>query len=243
MLGLVATTGTMMAQANPWNGSWKEDPATHTYDGPTASVTVDANGYTMTRGGVATKTVCDGKPQKTDDTMTACTKSATGYSIVVTKDGKTVRKAAVSLSADGKTRTVKSEVWPTDGAMYTVTSVSTRVSGGPGFAGDWKEVKTGSSDDHGVLTIAVKGDSVDFKETDTPKPITCKLDGTPTKVGDTTMSVKLADPHTLKVTYSSDGKVRRNNTFVLSADAKSITETDVTPAPAVSTMSVVLKKM
>ena len=51
------------------------------------------------------------------------------------------------------------------------------------------------------------------------------------------MSVKQIDPHTLKVTYSSDGKVRRENTFVLSADGKTITETDVTPDPSPSTMS------
>jgi hypothetical protein len=57
------------------------------------------------------------------------------------------------------------------------------------------------------------------------------------------MSVKLADPHTLKVTYKGDdGKVRRENTFVLSPDGHSITETDVTPAPAPSTMSLVFHK-
>jgi len=32
-----------------------------------------------------------------------------------------------------------------------------------------------------VLSIAVNGDTVDFKETDSPKPIACKLDGTETK--------------------------------------------------------------
>jgi len=46
------------------------------------------------------------------------------------------------------------------------------------------------------------------------------------------MSVKLADPHTLKVTYKDDdGKVRRENTFVLGEDGTTITETDVNPAP------------
>ncbi len=58
------------------------------------------------------------------------------------------------------------------------------------------------------------------------------------------MSIKLADPHTLKVTYSDDkGVARRNNTFTLSGDGKTITETDVTPEPSASTMTVVLKKM
>jgi hypothetical protein len=94
-----------------------------------------------------------------------------------------------------------------------------------------------------VLAIEVKGDSVDLKETDNDKPITCKLDGTPTTVSGTrTMSVKQDGPRTLKVTYSNDGKVSRENTFVLSADGKTVKETDVTPAPSPSTMSVMFHK-
>jgi hypothetical protein len=56
------------------------------------------------------------------------------------------------------------------------------------------------------------------------------------------MSCKLADPHTLKVTYSNNGKVARENTFVLSEDGQSIQETDVTPDPMPSTMTVTLRK-
>ena len=56
------------------------------------------------------------------------------------------------------------------------------------------------------------------------------------------MSVKREGPRTLKVTYSDHGKVTRENTFVLSANGKTITETDVTPAPSASTMSVQFHK-
>jgi hypothetical protein len=189
--------------------------------------------------------VCDGKEQKsTNGTILTCTKSADGYAIAASKDGKTTRKTAISISGDGKTRTSKSEVFPADGEPFTMTTISERVLGGPGLAGEWTEVKTSSSQDSGVLSIAVNGDTVDFKETDSPKPMTCKLDGTETKFpGGGSMSVKLADPHTLKVTYKdNDGKVRRENTFALSEDGTTITETDVTPAPSLSTMLVVLHK-
>jgi hypothetical protein len=57
------------------------------------------------------------------------------------------------------------------------------------------------------------------------------------------VSIKKVDAHTLLVTYSSDNKERRENTFVLSADGKSISETDVTPAPAVSKLSITLRKL
>jgi hypothetical protein len=236
-----------MAQTNPWNGSWKLDPSTLKYDGATFSVATDANGYTVTAGGKAQPTiVCDGTEQKSaNGTTLTCTKTAEGYAITGSKDGKPIRKTMISLSDDGNTRTSKTEVFPADGSPFTTTMVSKRVSGGPGMAGEWKEVEFSSSEDSGVLTIAVNGDTVDFKETDAPKPITCKLDGTDTKFpGGGSMSVKLADPNTLKVTYKDEeGTVRRENTFVLDNKAGTITETDVTPAPSQSTMSVVLHKI
>jgi hypothetical protein len=240
---VLAASGSCVAQENPWNGSWKAVPSTYKYSGPTYSISTDETGYTVSRDGKAQpKVVCDGKPQKTaENEMTSCTKAGTGYVVTVDRDGKRVRKSEVTLSADGKTRTVRSAITMPD-ANYTVTSVAKRVSGGPGMSGEWKEVSNRSSDDGGLLSIAVKGDSVDFKETDNNKPVTCKLDGTPTKFAIGDMAVKLADPHTLKVTYSTDGKVRRENTFVLSADGKMITETDVTPDPSPSTMVVMFHK-
>lgn len=242
----LALSRTCLAQSNPWNGSWKLDPSSLKYEGATFSVATDADGFTVTRGGQAQpKVVCDGKEQKsTNGTMLTCTKSADGYAITASKDGKPTRKTAISISGDGKTRTSISEVFPASGEPFTMTMISERVLGGPGPAGEWTEVKTSSSQDSGVLSIAVNGDTVDFKETDSPKPMTCKLDGTETKFpGGGSMSVKLADPHTLKVTYKDDdGKVRRENTFALSEDGTTITETDVTPAPSLSTMLVVLHK-
>lgn len=241
---LVALNRPCVAQANPWDGSWKADPASLKYSGPTFSVAADADGFTTTRGGTAgPKVVCDGKPQTTPDGMLTCAKSGKGYAIELTKDGKKVRSTMISISADGKTRTSKTERYPSDGKPFTTTVTSERVSGGPGMAGVWKEIKVVESQDMGILAIKVTGDRVSFKETDRDDGVICKLDGTETKVGDLgTMSVKLADPHTLKVTYRSDGKVRRENTFVLSADGKMITETDVTPDPSPSTTVLMFHK-
>jgi hypothetical protein len=139
--------------------------------------------------------------------------------------------------------TRKVEFFPPGGSPYTMTFTSARISGGPGFSGVWKQKTFQESQDNGLLGIQVSGDTVAFKETDNDQPVSCKLDGSETKVAAGSMSVKLADPHTLKVTYKGDdGKVRRENTFVLSPDGHSITETDVTPAPAPSTMSLVFHK-
>jgi hypothetical protein len=243
---LTACSTISAAQASPWNGQWKADPASLQYMGPEYKVTTDANGYTVTRGSDVQKIVCDGQPQKVDDTMVSCTKSGESYMLDVTRDGKQVRKTTISLSSDGKTRTSKSDVTPADGSKpYTMTMVSTRVSGS-NADGMWKETKFGSSEDNGIVMIEVNGDTAKFKETDYPEPLTVKLDGSETKMGGdgSTVALKLADANTLKVTYrDSKGKIRRENTFILSSDGKSITETDMTPAPSESKMVLKLHKM
>jgi hypothetical protein len=232
--------------SNPWNGSWKLDKGSLKYDGPTASIATDADGYTITRDGKAMpKVVCDGKPNApANGTVTTCTKDGTGYTLENTRDGKTISKVKIEISADGTKMTRTADVTPPEGSPFTFTTMLKKTSGGgTGAAGTWKETGFTESQDTGVLTIAVNGDSVDFKETDNDKPLTAKLDGTPTTVSGTrTMTVKLADPHTLKVTYLNDGKVARENTFVLSSNGKTIKETDVTPAPMASTMVVLLHK-
>jgi hypothetical protein len=234
-----------IAQDNPWNGSWKLDPASVKYVGPTYSVKTDAEGYTVTRQGKPDpKVICDGQPHAMPKGVTTvCTKAGSGYEVESNRNGKLSYKGKIELTADGNTRTSSANLFPEGAAPFTRTITSKRVSGGPGMSGVWKEVKVEEPEDQGVLTIEVKGDSVGFKETDVDKPITCKLDGTEMKTSATsTMSVKQVSPTTLKVTYRLDGEIRRENTFVLSPDGKTITETDVTPNPSPSTTSMRLHK-
>jgi uncharacterized protein (DUF2147 family) len=231
---------------NPWNGSWKEDAATLKYDGPAFSIATVSDGFTVTRGGVAgPKIACDaGQNTMPDGTLTTCTTTENGYEVNSKKDGKPTNHVKISLSGDGKTLTRKVMVFDPDGSTYTITTRSTRVSGGPGLSGEWKAVSIAESNDTGVLSIKVDGDSVAFKETDQDKPVVCKLDGTPAKAGGSTIAIKPDGTQTLKVTYTgADGSVRRRNTFVMSADGTSIVETDVTPEPGASTTTLTLRKM
>lgn len=242
LTSFVALALPCVAQQNPWNGSWKMDRSTFKYDGPTFSIATDANGFTFTRSGNAGyKVICDGKPNaQANGRTTTCHKSAEGYELENSRDGKPVSKTKLEISSDGKAITRTLEIMPPDGSSpYTITATSRRISGGPGLSGTWQESAIRTSRDTGVLTLQINGDSVDFKETDDDKPITCKLDGSPTTIkGTQTMTVKQEGPRTLKVTYSSDGKIARENTLVLSPDGKTVKETDITPAPWPSTMSV-----
>lgn len=234
--------------SNAWNGSWKLDRSSLKYDGPTFSVTTDAEGYTVTRDGKAgPKTICNGQPNAPrDGVVTTCTKTANGYDLVNTRNGKPVSKVKIEGSSDGSTVTHTAEVTPPDGSSpFTITTVSKRISGSGanGTPTTYQEESFTESQDTGIMSVQFHGDSVDFKETDNDKPISCKLDGSETKVGGTrTMSCKLDNPNTLKVTYRNNGEVARENTFILSPDGQSVQETDVTPAPSASTMSVMLHK-
>jgi hypothetical protein len=191
------------------------------------------------------KMVCDGKPHSGDNgEVTTCVKDGSGYRIDDTKDGKTVAKVTFTLADGGSMSKRVVEAYPDGEPPYQVITEAKRLSGESGWDGTWKMVTFQEPQDSGILSIDVHGDTVAFKETDSDKPIDCKLDGTPVKFGNRTIAVKLDGAHTLKVTYTgADGKVQRSNTFVLSEDGKTIQETDVTPAPSPSTLSETLHKV
>jgi hypothetical protein len=243
---LLCCAGAMpcVGESSPWNGSWKMDPSSIMYSGPTFTIATDADGYTFTRGGkTEPKRICDGKPHTDSEGVTTTCSGSGPYQVESTKSGQPDVKSTITLSKDGNTLTRKSLVSPPGGTPFTVTTTSKRVSGGPGISGTWKEVHFGESSETGMLTIAITGNSVAFKESDIDKPVVCKLDGTEVKVrGTSTMAVKQEGTHTLKVTYRADGKIRRENTFELSPDGKTIKETDVTPEPSPSTTSMVFHK-
>jgi hypothetical protein len=233
--------------ASDWNGSWKTDPASMHFDGTVYSITTDANGFAIASGGKEfSKMECMSKPVTSPSgSVNTCVKAGTGYSVTTTRDGKTVSVISMSVASDGKKMMRVAKYTPATDDPYTMTLTYERVGSGSGMAGSWKETGFSESQDTGILGIEVTGDSVAFKETDSPKPMVCKLDGTPTVTnGKSTMSVTAIDPHTLKVKYmSGDGKIVRENTFALSLDGKMISETDFTADPTPSAETQLFHKM
>jgi hypothetical protein len=233
--------------ATDWNGSWKTDPASMHFDGTVYDITTDASGFAIASGGKEfTKMECMGKPvTNPSGSVNTCVKAGTGYSVTTTRDGKTVSVISMSVASGGKKMMRVAKYTPPTEAPYSITLTYDRMGGGSGMAGSWKETGFSESQDTGVLSIVVTGDSVAFKETDSPNAMVCKLDGTPTVTsGKNTMSVTAIDPHTLKVKYmSADGKIVRENTFALSLDGKVISETDFTADPTPSAETQLFHKM
>ena len=197
LVSFVALAFPCVAQQNPWDGPHGRWIAHIQIRWPNLSIATDADGFTVTRSGKAgPKVVCDGKPNaQANGSTTTCHKSAEGYELKNTRDGRPVSKTKVEISSDRKTITRILDITPPGSSPYTITATSRRISGGPGLSGTWKETAIRTSRDTGVLAIQINGDSVDFKETDNDKPITCKLDGRPITISGTqTMTVKQDDP-------------------------------------------------
>jgi len=236
-------SGVCLAQSNPWNGSWKLDEKTVQYEGYEFKMAVEGQTVTSTIGGEAQPgIVCDGAPHPLTKTVArTCSLTPDGMEATVMRDG--VKSSTMVMTVNANEVSRKITYYPKDEPSYSITSIATRIGPGTGLTGTWKSTSVNESLEE-PMTIAVHGDSIDFKETDQQKPTTLKLDGTPFSLGGTSaVSAKLEGSNTLKITYLSGGKPTRENTFILSADGKSIMETDVTPAPAPSTTKMTLNKM
>lgn len=232
-----------IAQTNSLNGSWKADPSTKKYDGANFLVATDTTGYSVAVPGLAVdKTVCDGQAKSDPDGSTyTCRKTESGFMV---EQSKPEVRAAISTSPDGNTLTYRFDGVASDGVHFTLVQTSKRVSGGPGIAGEWHPVGLDMSPDAGIVMIQITGDTVLFKESNDPQPSSYKLDGTEVKRPfEQTGSATLVNPHTLKISYRSKSKVNRENTFLVSDDGKTLTETDAIPGPNPSTYSVAYHKL
>ena len=242
LLCLAAVNLCCSAQTNLFHGSWKLDPASKKFDGTNFTMASDATSFTTTTApNHPSKTVCDGQPRPDPSgTPATCRKSGSGYTIDTDKPES---HDTISLSPDGNTLTHHIEYVASDGKRGTIIQTSKRVSGGPGIDGEWHPIGFDILPDPGIVTIAIDGDTVQFKESNQDKPTTYKLDQTEVSSPDGSAgSAKLVDPHTFKMTYSRNGIMTQENTFVVSDDGKTLTETDISPEPNRSTFSAVYHK-
>jgi len=145
------------------------------------------------------------------------------------KGGTTTGTTHYSVSADGKTLTIKFSDSSVPNAKpvtgdYTETRVADAPAGTHAVSGSWKVDKYNNMSDEGLtVTYKVEGDTLHVS---TPGGISydAKLDGsdTPIKgdVGGTTASVKKLDDGSYQETDKRGGKVVSVTTFASGADGK-----------------------
>jgi hypothetical protein len=142
LLGLGASTAAM-AFDSPFAGTWTMDMAKSKVTGDTFSYTKTATGYAVSNGGpVNFEFALDGKDYPTFPSQSiACTETTPTSLVCVFKaSGKITSSGSRTLSADGSRFKGDYSDYRPDGTTTHAEDVYERVSGGPGFAGTWKDV-------------------------------------------------------------------------------------------------------
>lgn len=235
---LVASAGAAAALNSPFAGTWKLNVDKSSLAGQTLTYAATATGFQFSNGSsVKFDFALDGKDYPVVPGRTVSwTKSADNTWDSIYKDGKgtVVSKVHRVLSADGKTMTVVSTDYHADGTTSQETDVRTRISGGPGLAGSWKEVKV--SRDTTTMIISVPSAGHIRYESPRAKEITeGPVDGTPSPVQGpsvmegATIAYKQSTSNELTWSYAVKGKVLWQGVDTVSSDGKSLTSVGWAP--------------
>ncbi len=190
----------------------------------TMSVTIGANAYHDTFR-------IDGKPHpelpRPDVLQTWTQSGPSTWESTDTKDGRVISTIKRTVSADGRTLTFVAILKSNGRKDSTQTTVYTRISAEKdGLIGTWKAISS-HSDTPDVFTFRVTPDGA-LSYAGLEATFTVKPDGNryPVKDGFDSVSLRSSGDRTIKFTFFLKGKPFENDTFTLSNDGQSFTETD-----------------
>jgi hypothetical protein len=236
LLGLGASTAAM-AFDSPFAGTWTMDVAKSHVTGDTFTYNKTATGYAYSNGGpVSYQFALDGNDYPTIPSESiACTETTPTSMVCVHKaSGKIVSSGSRTLSADGSRYKTDFSVYRPDGTTGHEEEVFVRISGGPGFAGTWKDESAKFTPSAWVIATPT---ATTFQMTrPSDKSSTAgATDGTPSPLmGPTvppgaTNSVLATSPTTWSYTIMLQGKVYAKGMMSVSADGKTLTDTSWVP--------------
>jgi hypothetical protein len=233
---LLVSSGTALAQASPFAGTWKLDTAKSQFTRDTFTVSKTAAGLHYSNGGpVSFDFAIDGKdypviPGRT----TAWTKAADGgWDQVAKTDGKVLSKAHRVLSLDGKTLTSTYVGYRPDGTESHESDVYTRVSGSHGLEGEWKDVKVKAATD--TMMISASPGRYEIKTPSYKESISGSTDGAPAEIKGPTVppgamaSYKATGPAEWTYSITLKGTVYDKGVMTVSPDGRTMTDTSWIP--------------
>ena len=235
---IAACAGAASAADSPFAGTWQLNVEKSKLAGETFTYTATATGFQYSNGStVKFDFATDGKDYPVIPGRTVSwTKSADNTWDSVYKDGHgtVVSKVHRVLSADGKTMTVTATDYHADGTTSQETDMRERVSGGPGLAGTWKEVKVGVTSHTAIISIPSAG-HIRYEIPRAKEVLEGPLDGTPSPVQGpnapegATVAFKQLTATKLGWTYASKGTVLQKGLDTVSADGKTLTSVSWAP--------------
>ncbi|MCA1601651.1 MAG: hypothetical protein LC776_08415 [Acidobacteria bacterium] len=233
--GFTVCLSSAFAAEDAFVGKWKMNPAKSQLGGQQYKVEEAGEGkYRFVSGDDVETFGTDGKdyPTKFGNTVAITPAGPNTWKFSRKRDGKVISTGTWTLSDDGKTITISNDNTRPDGSTFRTEAKRKRIAGTSGFVGTWEsgEVKVGE-----VTPFEVQkwqGDGYSLINPAFQGRIDLKLDGKdytgkgPRVPADATVSGKRVDDRTMELTYKLKGKTTSIERWVVSADGKTLTQTD-----------------
>jgi hypothetical protein len=219
-----------------WSGTWKLNSAKSSFQGPVFTISVKSDGEYRWEGGNTTFVFnCDGKFRPMgQDRMQACVKnSASALDLIRKKDGVTTNAYRWQLSDGGTSFTSTATAFRPSGPVVTAQIVATRMSGGAGFAGQWRD--TSYLQQHTDMILRLKNRVLHIGYPGTDLYFDTPLDGSdvavhgPRTEDGTTYSARSSSRREISILTKHYDKVLSQGTLVLGSDGRTITESWLNP--------------
>ena len=239
-----------LAHAGPFDGTWKLDPAKTHFEGGTFSITRTAKGFRFSNGSTLTYAFAiDGKDYPAIDGFTVAWSKAAdgGFDTVSKTNGKVTSKGHLVISPDGATMTGDSTHYRPDGSTEPEHDVSKRLSGGPGLAGRWQDVKVQALNESMTISTPAEG-RFEIRFPKTQAAAAGRLDGSPSPVTGPTVppgveaSYKAVGPREWTYVVTLKDKVYSKGTLSVSADGATLTEKSWVPGKEAEATVAVYRK-
>ncbi len=224
--------GTLWAADDPFIGKWKLNIEKSKFTGEQTKIEeLGGSRYKWTSGNVTNTYTADGTDQPTQlgNTVAITPVDANNWKMVIKKDGRVLSSMTHTLSADGKTQTIKGTGNKPDGTTDDFTVVMKKVNGSNGWGGTWEDtdVKFTSPDEYDIQ--AYESDGLTFNTPAYKDTLSMKFDGKdyeekgPDVAPGSMSSGKRVNPHTLELTDKVKGEVMDHAKYEVSPDGKTLT--------------------
>lgn len=213
---------------SPIDGTWKTNMAQTKFSPKPNVFYISLGWYHCVSCNPAYDAKADGSDQavtgQTYDTVSVKEVDPNSIAITTKKGDKVMGEQTRTVSADGKTLTIKSTSHPASSDQTVTATISAKrtgvkPSGVHATSGDWQIVKVEESENGLTTTYKTAGDQVTMSAP-TGETYTAKLDGTDAPVtgayGFDTVSLKKINDHTVEETQKRNGAVVVVNTMTVS---------------------------
>jgi len=239
LLSATALCATTLCHAqSPFDGTWRIDMSKTKFSPKPFTFYVSQGWYHCDSCSPVITIPADGQDHAVTgvsyDTLSVDASDPHSIKSVAKKGGKVISEQTRTVSANGKTLTVKSTSYPMNSdkpvtAQSTAKLVGIAPAGVHATSGNWQILNAATSENDQLFTFKTTGDQITMTDP-TGDTYTAKFDGADYPVkgayGYDAVSLKKINDHTIEETDKRAGKVIDVATSTVSADGKSMTIVD-----------------